>query len=39
MAIENSVSSNFLSTFLDSFNVFNCGIFGVKLMGMKISKF
>ena len=29
MAIENTVSNNFLSTFVDSINVFDCRLSGV----------
>ena len=29
MAIENSVSNNFLSKFVDSINVFDCLLYGV----------
>ena len=31
MATKNSVSSNFLSTFVDSIHVFDCRLFGVKM--------
>ena len=34
MAIENSVSINFLSTFVDSSNVFNCRLSGVRKLGL-----
>ena len=36
MAIENSVSNNYLSTFVDSINVFDCHKFGVNTV-IKIS--
>ena len=29
MAIENSVSNDFLSMFVDSINIFDCGLSGV----------
>ena len=35
MAIENPVSNDFLSTFVDSINFFDCRLSGVKLL--KIS--
>ena len=35
MAIENLVSNDFLSTFVDSINVFDCRLSGVQLL--KIS--
>ena len=36
MAIENSVSNDFLSTFLDSIGVFNCRLPGVYILSQSL---
>ena len=37
MAIKNSVSNNYLSTFIDSINVFDCCLSGVRARGELFS--
>ena len=37
MAIKNSVSNGFLSSFVDSINVFDCRLSGVSMLTFKLS--
>ena len=39
MAIENSVSNNFVSTFVDSINVFDCRLPSVSIFVEKLAVF
>ena len=39
MAIKNSVSTDFISTFVDSINIFHCGLSGVQLLFERVHMF